>query len=642
MGSLWLIGPALAQEVGALAGAAPDYRTFFGLNPRVVVWVVAELHLMFAAFVLGVPIFALIAEIVGVRTKDPRYDRLAHEFTALLSSTFSTTAALGGLLAFALIGLYPKFMQYLTGVFSPTYYVYALLFLLEGAFLYSYYYAWDRLQHHKWAHLLLGLGLNLTGTAIMVIANSWATFMMSPAGIEKDTGQFVGSVWQAHRFIANVAFGGFIVGACAAIRFLQARSAEERAHYDWMGYVGNFIGIAALIPLPFAGYWLGREVYSASPVMGNNMMGGAFSWPFIIQAVLIGMLFIGGNYYLWAGMVRIPGAERYTGYIKYLNVILFLCFAVWLTPRNLPLTAEEQIAMGGQFHPLLKYLGLMSAKNAAVNFIILSTFFSFLLYRRANKGRLVPLVQQGWGPRIALLVAAGLCLLILGAYARTLLSLDPAALGLTPDRAVYFRLPAFLLLAEMAAAVLAALLTFRGRGLLGQGLYLATTTLAAVFVLGVYGYVVMEKANPFLREIAFAQWLSVMSALILGTAIDIVVFQGAESVGGIRWGRMPARAQYALILLCVAIVMLMGLMGYIRSGLREDWHIYGVMQDTSAWAYTPTMADMTKVVGGITLVFLALVAFAFWLSGPTGRREGAPEVASVAAGGGADRGGGVR
>ena len=51
------------------------------------------------------------------------------------------------------------------------------------------------------------------------------------------------------------------------------------------------------------------EVYSASPVMGNNMMGGAFSWTFIIQAVLIGILFVGGNYYLWAGMGRIAGGE---------------------------------------------------------------------------------------------------------------------------------------------------------------------------------------------------------------------------------------------------------------------------------------------------------------------------------------------
>ena len=56
----------------------------------------------------------------------------------------------------------------------------------------------------------------------------------------------------------------------------KAEADEERAHYDWMGYIGNFIGLGALIPLPFAGYYLGREVYSASPVMGNIMMGGAF------------------------------------------------------------------------------------------------------------------------------------------------------------------------------------------------------------------------------------------------------------------------------------------------------------------------------------------------------------------------------
>ena len=37
-----------------------EYRTFFGLNPRTTVWMVAELHLLFAAFVLGVPIFAVI------------------------------------------------------------------------------------------------------------------------------------------------------------------------------------------------------------------------------------------------------------------------------------------------------------------------------------------------------------------------------------------------------------------------------------------------------------------------------------------------------------------------------------------------------------------------------------------------------
>jgi len=61
--------------------------------------------------------------------------------------------------------------------------------------------------------------------------------------------------------------------------------------------------------------------------------------------------------------------------------------------------------------------------------------------------------------------------------------------------------------------------------------------------------------------------------------------------------------------------MLMSLMGFIRSGLREDWHIFGVLRDTSAGAATPTMADMARVIAGIVAAFIALVAFVFWLAG---------------------------
>jgi hypothetical protein len=71
-------------------------------------------------------------------------------------------------------------------------------------------------------------------------------------------------------------------------------------------------------------------------------------------------------------------------------------------------------------------------------------------------------------------------------------------------------------------------------------------------------------------------------------------------------------------------------MGFIRSGLREDWHVYAVMRDTSAGAFTPTMAYMSWVVGAITIVFLGLVTFVFWLASlgeakrGTGRREMSP------------------
>jgi small GTP-binding protein len=135
-----------------------------------------------------------------------------------------------------------------------------------------------------------------------------------------------------------------------------------------MGYVGNFIAISALLPLPFAGYWLGKEIYAYSQNMGMTLMGGAFSWLFIIQAVLIGTLFLAANYYLWLGMERIEGAERFRKFIKYLLGTITVCFIIWATPHSLVATVEEARKMGGSHHPALGVLGVMSAKNTAVKY----------------------------------------------------------------------------------------------------------------------------------------------------------------------------------------------------------------------------------------------------------------------------------
>ena len=348
------------------------------------IWAVAQLHLLFAAFVLAVPMFAFIIEVIGYKTGDKRYDKLAHEFTKLMSVSFSLTATFGAFLTFMLIILYPKFTNYLMSVFSPTFLPYVLLFFFEAFFLYTYYYGWGKF--HPLVHLGLGLGLNLVGTSIMMIANAWLTFMMSPKGIS-DNGAVL-SVWDAivnptwmpinvHRFIANIAFGGSVAGAYAAVKFLQATTDEERAHYDWMGYIGNFVAISAFLPLPFAGYWLAKEIYAFSQTLGLTMMGGAFSWLFIIQAVLIGNLFLAANYYLWLGMGRVEGVQPLQKYIKYLLFGITLCFMVWSTPHLIIAPVSEVRAIGGSLDPIMGYLGVMSAKNTAVNILILTTFMSF-------------------------------------------------------------------------------------------------------------------------------------------------------------------------------------------------------------------------------------------------------------------------
>ena len=117
--------PAEAQDA---AKGEPAYRNFPVLGSRLAVWAVAQLHLNFAAFILGVPIFAVIIEAVGWRTGDPRYDWLSHELVKLTFTAFTTTALLGALLLFLFVGYYPRFWAYMTSVFFPTYWEYALLF----------------------------------------------------------------------------------------------------------------------------------------------------------------------------------------------------------------------------------------------------------------------------------------------------------------------------------------------------------------------------------------------------------------------------------------------------------------------------------------------------------------------------------
>src|SRR5947199_7224670 len=94
-------------------------------------------------------------------------------------------------------------------------------------------------------------------------------------------------------------------------------------------------------------------------------------------------------------MDPIPGAQRFRPYTKYLLLVLVLGAIVWGTPHTMIADSKELAAMGGSHHPFLGALGVMSAKNTAVNLMILTTFLSFLLYRRANVLPVVPWARAG-------------------------------------------------------------------------------------------------------------------------------------------------------------------------------------------------------------------------------------------------------
>ena len=182
-------GVAYAAEAGAETGTAEagaaspygpapqltkaDYPTVRGVNARIAVWLAAQMHLWFAAFVLAVPIFVFIIEAIGMKTRDQRYDDMAYEFIKVSITAYSLTAILGGLLVFCLVIFYPHLWGYLVTIFKDSMFYYALLFFAESAFLYLYYYGWHWLQggNRKWVHLTIGLLLNAAGTLLMFLAN---------------------------------------------------------------------------------------------------------------------------------------------------------------------------------------------------------------------------------------------------------------------------------------------------------------------------------------------------------------------------------------------------------------------------------------------------------------------------------------
>ena len=529
----------------------------YNFESRVLIWFANQQHLYYGSFVLAVPIFCMIIEFLGVVTKDrtlgKRYDRLAYDFIKISLTAYSLTAILGGILLFTFITLYPSFFGYLSSIFRPVMHLYALLFVAESGILYIYYYGWDKMSEGflKWVHLSMAVVLNVVGTVLMFLANSWIAFMMSPAGVDEE-GRYLGNIWHVihtalwnplnlHRMLGNMAFGGSVVAAYAAYRFLAAKTNDERAHYDWMGYVAMFIAVLFLIPLPFAGYWLMRAVYAYRQQMGITLMGVLLAWLFIIQATMIGALFLTASYYLWQCMLRMRGAEKYLRYVKYLLFLMAAGFLVFITPHTMVMTPAELKAMGGQQHPVLGNFGVMSAKNGGINVMIVTTVLSFIWYQRGNS---IPTVS--WAKF----------------------------------------------------------------GNIFMGTFFTMAYINIIW-LSVYGYYIPANVRVGL---SVPQVASTLSCLFFMTAINLVMLRGAKREGPVEWGRMTVRSQYALIMLATEFTWMMALMGYIRSSVRLFWHINEIMRDNSPWAYTHTVGFAANMISFNVLFFWMTILFVFWLA----------------------------
>ncbi|MDO9118550.1 MAG: cytochrome ubiquinol oxidase subunit I [Nitrospira sp.] len=420
---------------------------------RTAVWIVAQLHILFAGFILGAPIFVVISEWLGYRKQDPRYDRLAKEVTKVTVILYSMTALTGGLFIFVLLATYPQFTTWLINHFFIVFAViYPLLFIGETFVLYMYFYTWDSWKGNKKArHIALGVLLNLIGSITLFVIDGPTSFMNTPVkaeGVSPVEFLATASIWDKmfnyswmplnmHRLVGNVTFGGFVAGLIAAYMYMGATKDEERAYYDWMGFVGNMIGVGALLFLPFMGYLLAYELCDYDASICPYMMADQLSMFFEMQGAMIGLIFLASNYYIWLSMKRIEGVEKVrmtiiapivmialplvmtkvlTDYpapdpkslmfllpmllapailgrfipitvssrtvIKIGFLMVVVGNAIWLTPHGFAPTGAKLVAEL-ELPSDWNFLALMPAKNSAAFTLVFVTVVNYIIYNRA-------------------------------------------------------------------------------------------------------------------------------------------------------------------------------------------------------------------------------------------------------------------
>ncbi|MDP9132438.1 MAG: hypothetical protein M3M98_04800, partial [Nitrospirota bacterium] len=143
------------------------------------------------------------------------------------------------------------------------------------------------------------------------------------------------------------------------------------------------------------------------------------------------------------------------------------------------------------------------------------------------------------------------------------------------------------------------------------GAVLALAGIAGI-VLGVWGYFVpaIIRINYF----STSQVGIVIFVMLTITPLTALLLKSAKTTTEMVWGRMPPRAGYALVLNAVMVILLMTLMGYARSSSRVHWHVYGVMRDSSQYAFSPALGYAATLMALNTFLFCMLVAFIFWVA----------------------------
>ncbi len=362
------------------------------IGKNVVIAVLVQSHILFAAFIIGAVLIAATSEYLGMVTKQNNYERFARNLARFVVLLFASGAALAITFVLALVTLFPVFFSILQNIFFWVFLVEAFMFLGQIIIVYAWYNVWDKLAYRKSLHVVFGFVAGFFGLMAMTMIDAVASFMLTPAEVESQSELVARSFLNQtmvplnmHRFVGNFSYAGFLIAGWGAWRYLRTTREDEREYYDWMGHFGLLWGFGFLIMQPVIGYGYLKGIRESAPEGFNVIMLGDKSWVFNLLVIWIAVMTIASTAY-FVHKLRFTvkpmetlrklavGALGFTALFTILNII----------PNDLDLVPQiglvfldgegTEVPLGSMYP--WKYIGLIG--------LMIVGFFVITLYLRAT------------------------------------------------------------------------------------------------------------------------------------------------------------------------------------------------------------------------------------------------------------------
>ncbi|UCZ53941.1 cytochrome ubiquinol oxidase subunit I [Bacillus shivajii] len=235
---------------------------------RLLTFITLGFHIIMATVGVGIPIFFSIAELIGIKKKDPHYILLAKRWTRGYVIVVAVGVVTGTIIGLQLSLLWPSFMQATGHLISLPLFLETFAFFFEAIFLGIYLYTWDRFKPIY--HWLLSIPVILGASASAFFITTVNAFMNTPRGFEVEGEGLYTNVQPllamfnpatpskvAHVLTTAYLTATFILGAIAAFYILRGKAHVYYKKALHLTMIGAFVfGMATIINGDFAGKFL--------------------------------------------------------------------------------------------------------------------------------------------------------------------------------------------------------------------------------------------------------------------------------------------------------------------------------------------------------------------------------------------------